>query len=101
MNVKKILSLIFFSSLVVCSFNVIPIFAMSDHYETVSYGAGGYGYTSANSKNEYATQYSTRLTGVGFNGLPAGQFPSSSTNIYFTPCDAERGYASNGTKKLS
>ena len=66
---------------------------MQDHYQTVSYNAGGSGYTGTSNKTEYATQYSTRLTGVGFVGLPAGQFPSNTTNIYFTPCDVNAGYA--------
>lgn len=89
---KRIIALMMMVSVLV-TYNATTVFAMSDHYQTVSYPAGGYGYTSENVKNEYSTQYSTRLTGVGFIGLPAGQFPTTTTNIYFTPCDASRGYA--------
>ncbi len=90
---KRIISIIVLSTLMVgfCFSNAFA--TMSNHTDTVSYPAGGYGFSPTNNKNEYATQYSTRLTGVGFIGLPAGQFPSTTTNIYFTPCDANRGNA--------
>lgn len=74
----------------VVTFNVtVAMATMSTHTDTLSYksgtGSSRYGYSSPNFKGESANQYSTKLTGVGFIGLPAGTFPNSSTNIYFTP----------------
>ncbi len=84
---RKIISMtiITISMIVMCFSNAFA--TMSTHTSSISYPAGGYGYSSPEYKSEAASQYSTRLTGVGFIGLPAGQFPNSTTNIYFTPVD--------------
>ena len=89
---KKILS--FVVMLVIVSTYCLGVLgAMSDHHNTVSFPAGGSGYSSYNSKGEEATQYSTQLVGVGFIGLPAGTFPNSTASVYVVPCDYERDYA--------
>lgn len=87
---KRII-VILFSAIAVLAFSFTGVMAMSTHTDSLSYDAGTgpsrYGYSSQNYKGESANQYSTKLTGVGFIGLPAGTFPNSSTNIYFTPVD--------------
>lgn len=89
---KKILS--FVVLLVIVSTYCLGVLgAMSDHHNTVSFPAGGSGYSSYNIKSERATQYSTQLVGVGFIGLPAGMFPNNTGSIYIVPCDYERNYA--------
>ena len=57
---------------------------MSNHSQTFSYPAGGYGYSSPNNKNEAAKKHSTKLTSVAFVGLPTGAFPAGA-KIYLTP----------------
>lgn len=89
---KKILS--FVVLLVIVSTYCLGVLgAMSDHHNTVSFPAGGSGYSSSNIKTEPATHYSTKLVGVGFIGLPAGMFPNNTVSVYLAPCDINRGYA--------
>ena len=82
---KRILSIIVALSIITafCASSVSA--TMTNHSQTFSYPAGGYGYSSENIKDEAATKHSTKLTGVHFSSLPSGVFPTNDTKIYLTP----------------
>jgi len=84
---SKLISLIIVVA-TIASLSFTTVFAsMSDHSGTISYSANGHGYSTKDNKNESASKYSTKLTGVGFVGIPSGLFPNNDTKIYLVPVD--------------